>query len=91
MLDQIGKMKELMEMKKQADMMKREMEKIKTKVYEGNYEVIISGDQRIEQIIENGERRQDLEKLFNKAMKESQKAVAKKMRGQLSAFGFPGA
>ena len=61
-----------------------------TKVYEGKFEIIIRGDQHIEQILENGERRTDLEKAFNKSIKESQKDVAKKMRGQLSGLGMPG-
>ncbi len=90
MFDKIGQMKELLEFKKQADMMKREMEKIHTKVIDGNYEIVIRGDQHIEEVIENGEKRTDLEKLFNKAMRESQKAVEKKMKGQMAGLGFPG-
>ncbi len=85
-----GEMKEMYALKKQADMMKKEMEKIMTKVYEGSFEITIRGDQHIEQILENGERRTDLEKAINKSLKESQKDVAKKMKGQLSGLGIPG-
>lgn len=90
MIEKFNQMKELMELKKQADSMKKEMEKIHTKIYEGEYDVLIRGDQFIEEINKNGERQRDLEKLINKALKESQKDVAKKMKGQLSGLGFPG-
>ncbi len=90
MIEKFNQMKELMELKKQADVMKKEMEKIHTKVYEGEFEAIVRGDQYIEEISRNGERQFELEKLVNKAIKESQKEVAKKMKGQLSGLGFPG-
>jgi len=90
MIEKFNQMKELMELKKQADAMKKEMEKIHTKTFEGEYEALIRGDQFVEEISKNGERQRDLEKLFNKAIKESQKDVAKKMKGQLSGLGFPG-
>lgn len=90
MIDKLGKMKDLYALKRQADVMKKEMEKIKVEVHEGLYTIIMKGDQSVERVEESGDENEDLKKLFNKAVKESQKKVAKKMRGQLGDFGFPG-
>jgi len=90
MFEQLGKMKDLYALKKQADQMKKEMEKILVQVFVGNYEISMKGDQTIEYVKENGEERTDLKNLFNNAVKESQKKVAKKMRGRLGELGIPG-
>lgn len=90
MMEKFNQMKELYALKKQADEMKKKMEQIVTTVQEGQYEIVIRGDQSIEAVYENGAERTDLKKAFNKALKESQKDVSKKMRNQMSDFGFPG-
>lgn len=90
MFDKVGKVKDLYALKKQADQMKKEMEKITVTVSLGDYELTMRGDQTIESITENGEENKTLVKLFNSAVKESQKKVAKKMRGQFSDMGLPG-
>ncbi len=91
MMEKFNQMKNLYALKKQADEMKKKMEKIVVTVEEGQYEIVIRGDQSIESVRENGEDRNDLKKAFNKALKESQKVVSKKMRNQMSDFGMPGA
>ena len=90
MFDKVSQMKELYALKKQADEMKKQMEKILVTVNEGDYEIVMRGDQNVEKVTENGEENEELKKLFNKAVKESQKVVAKKMRGQLGDLGLPG-
>lgn len=89
-MEKFSQMKNLYALKKQADEMKRKMEQIVVTVEEGQYEIVIRGDQSIEAVRENGEERNDLKKAFNKALKESQKVVAKKMRNQMQDFGIPG-
>lgn len=89
MFENFSKMKDLYELKKKADILKKEMEKITTEVFEGKYKIVVRGDQTIESISENGEENNDLKKAINKAIKESQKQVAKKMRGQMSDLGLP--
>lgn len=89
-MEKFNQMKNLYALKKQADEMKKKMEQIVVTVEEGQYEIVIRGDQSIEAIRENGEERNDLKKAFNKALKESQKVVAKKMRNQMGDLGFPG-
>ncbi len=90
MFDKVGQMKDLYALKKQADQLKKEMEKIKVTVVLNDYELTMRGDQTVESILENGEDMSDLVKLFNKAIKESQKKVAKKMRGRFGDMGIPG-
>ena len=90
MFDKFKQAKELFNLKKQADMLKKEMERISIKVYEGDYEIIMQGNQTVVDVKEGGESKPVLVKLFNKAVKESQKEVAKKMKGQLSGLGLPG-
>lgn len=90
MMEKFGQMKNLYALKKQADEMKKKMEKIVVTVEEGQYEIVMKGDQTVESVRENGEERNDLKKAFNKALKESQKVVAKKMRNQMQDFGIPG-
>lgn len=90
MLDKFNQMKEMYAFKKQADALKKQMEAIITTVYHKNFKIIIKGDQTIESVYEGEEERKDIGDAINKAMKESQKAVAKKMKGQLGGLGFPG-
>lgn len=90
MFDKMGQMKDLYALKKQADQLKKDMEKIKVTLMLGKYEITMKGDQSVESVLEDGESNDDLVKLFNKAVKESQKKVAKKMKGQFGDMGIPG-
>ncbi len=85
-----GQLKDLYALKKQADTLKRQMENIKVEVSEGGFTMVMKGDQTVESIIEGDEERDDLVKLFNKGVKESQKKVAQKMKGQIGDFKLPG-
>ena len=90
MIDKLGQMKDLYALKRKADDMKKQMEKITVEIEESGYKLVMKGDQTVESVYQDSEEREDLKKLFNKAVKESQKKVAKKMRGQMSDFGLPG-
>ena len=65
MFDKLSKMKDLYALKKQADQMKKEMEKILVQVFVGDFEISMKGDQTVEYVKENGEERSDLKNLFN--------------------------
>lgn len=93
----VGKLKDIYAQKKQLDQMKKRMGKVIVSVREGDFEIIVRGDELVmggnkvvEMVTENGEERNDIKDLFNKAVKESQKKVAKKMRRQLGGGGLPG-
>ena len=90
MIDKLGQMKDLYALKKQADDLKKQMEKITVEVSQGDYKLVMQGDQKVRAVFVDGEEDQDLKKLFNQGVKESQKVVSKKMRGQLGGLGLPG-
>ena len=83
-----GKIKDLYNLKRQADEMKREMEKITVEVEERGVKILMQGDQKVLSVILNGGEDNRLKDAFNKAVKESQRKVAKKMQGRLSDFVF---
>lgn len=90
MMNKISQMKNLYALKKQADEMKKKLEQITVTTEHKDYEIVMKGDQTIEEIRYNGEEMPELKKAFNKALKESQKVVAKKMRNQMGDLGIPG-
>jgi len=83
-------MKDLYNLKKQADVMKKRMAAIKVEVEHRGVRITMTGDQNVEEVVLEGEEREEIKDAFNKAVKESQKKVAKKLRGELGDMGFPG-
>lgn len=81
--------RELNKLRKQAGALKREMEKITVEVTHGKVKIRMRGDQTVEGVEIEGEERHDLKRAFNKAVKESQKKVAKKLSGMVSGMRFP--
>ncbi len=77
-------------MRKQAQQLKSEMEKIVIEVTDGKVKILIRGDQQIELVEIEGEKRDDLKNAFNKAVKESQKKVSQKLSGMLTGMKMPG-
>jgi len=96
MLDQV---KKLMEMKKQADMLKKELEATIIEVQETRgIKLVVNGAQIFQSIdIEEGllnagnknRIKMDLLKNMNTAIKRSQQAAANKMKS-MPGFNFPG-
>lgn len=84
------KIKELNELRKQAqkmqDMLKEEM----IIVEKGKVKIKIRGDMEVEWVEVDGEQKKELAQAFNAAIKESQKVAAQKMRGQMGDFKLPG-
>lgn len=79
MFDKFKQVNELRKMRAQAQVLQKELEKIKETVEVGNYKVTVTGDQKIVLIEMDGEDKKDLVEVINKAMKEVQKKAAKKM------------
>ncbi len=84
----IGKVKDLYNLKRQADQMKKEMERIIVEVEEKGVGIIMQGDQKVQSVKIDGVEDLRLKDAFNKAVKESQKKVAKRMQGRLSDLGI---
>ena len=62
-----------------------EVENIRVETSVGGVKVVMRGDQRIENIEIDGVAREDVQKALNKAFKEHQKVVNKKLRKMLLA------
>lgn len=82
--------RELYELKKKADEVKKILEEEVIEVWESGIKVKIRADQKVMSIEIAGEEDERLKKVINKAIKESQKIAAKKMRGRMGDFGLPG-
>jgi len=83
------KMKQMYELKKQADQMKRELEAEVIEVTHGEVTVKVDGTQKIRNLAYP----QDIEPAkvkdaINKAMDEVQKVAAKKMQGMMGMGGL---
>jgi DNA-binding protein YbaB len=78
----------MMDLKRQADSLKKEMEQIEVEVEEGRIKIVMNGAQEVKSIVYDGEPNIMLERAFNKALKEVQKKVAKKMQGRLGDLGI---
>ena len=95
----LDKIKQLMELKKQADRIKRELDAISVECQEvKGIKIEMTGSQRIKMIDideiylkpENKNKLQaDLERSFNTALQKSQNMAAQKMKDVLPG-GFPG-
>ena len=75
----LNKLKKLKQMRDQALVIQRELAKEKTEVEEDGVKVIITGDQKIEALEIDGEQKERIINVVNKAIKKSQKAAAQKM------------
>ena len=79
MLDKFQKAKDLMKLRQQAKKLQDELSEIKHTQEEGDMKVTVDGTQNIIRLEMDGEEKEQLVKLINKAMKEVQKKSAKKM------------
>ena len=66
-------------MRRQAQALQKELEKISETVEKGSWAVSVSGDQKIRYIKKGEEDLKDLTDAINEAMKKVQKEAAKKM------------
>ncbi len=91
----LGKMKELMEMKKNADKIKKELDAISVEVEEiRGIKVVLNGSQKFKSIEidealfnENKEKfERNIVRSVNAAIKASQKVAAKKMQSVMPGF-----
>ncbi len=66
-------------MRQQAKALQKELEKITETVEERDIKVKVSGDQKVLYVKVDGDEREDIADVINKAMKKVQKKAAKKM------------
>lgn len=85
-----GKFKELYDLKKKADVLKKKMTEIAIEVEERGVKLRLRGDNHLEELSVDGEQDGRLRDVLNKALSEVQKKVSKKMQGDLGDLGIPG-
>lgn len=79
MFDKFKQLGQLNEMRKKANELQKELEKIIQTLERGGWSVSVTGDQKIRYIKKDGEDFKELVDLINEAMKKVQKDSAKKM------------
>jgi len=79
MFDKFNQIKDLSNMRKKAQELQKELEKIIKTSEKHGYTVSVTGDQKIRYIKKDGVDMQELTDLINNAMKDVQKESAKKM------------
>lgn len=81
------KAKQLYDLKRQADQLKKELEKEVIEVERNNVKVVISADMKVHSIdFDEGTSSNDVVRAVNEAIEEIQKVAAKKMQGQMGAL-----
>ncbi len=86
----LDKLKNLYELKKKSEEMRRKMAGVVVEIEERGIKIVIRGDQKLEQIVIDGEENPRVKEAINKALKEVQKKAAKKVQGDLGDLGLPG-
>ncbi|HEY4695087.1 MAG TPA: YbaB/EbfC family nucleoid-associated protein [Candidatus Nanoarchaeia archaeon] len=82
------KVKQLYELKKQADAIKRELEAEVIEVEHNNVTVRINGNLKVTNLsYEEGTDNSKIKDAINKAIEEAQKVAAKKMQGMMGGLG----
>lgn len=79
MFDKFKQLGELNKMRKQAQDLQKELEKIIETMEKRGWTVSVTGDQKVRYIKKDGEDFAELVDLINEAMKKVQKEAAKKM------------
>ena len=75
-----GQMSELKKMRDQAMQLQKALAQQTIVVKEGNIKIVMSGDQKVKELVVDGESQPRLAEVFNKATKKSQEVAAKKLQ-----------
>lgn len=87
MFDQFKQLGELKKMRDQAMQIQKALSQERIEVEENGIKVIITGDQKIEEIYIEGEENWKLKDVLNKAVKKSQEVAAKKLQEMSGGLG----
>jgi|WetSurMetagenome_2_1015567.scaffolds.fasta_scaffold31900_3 nucleoid-associated protein EbfC len=79
MFNPFQKMGQINEMRKQAMQIQRELQAEEVVVDKNGVHIVISGDQKIKELLSNGRSDNDVKDAVNEAIKKSQEAAAKKL------------
>ena len=79
MFDKIKQVGELKKMRDQAMALQKQLAQITTTVEQDGIKIVVTGDQKIQELTIDGAPNKKLVDALNKAMKKSQETAAKKM------------
>ena len=89
MFNPFQKVGQLNEMRKQAMEIQKQLQGEEVIVDKNNVHIVISGDQKIKELLSNGQSDNDIKDAVNEAIKKSQEVAARKlsqMQGGLSGL-----
>ncbi|OGH25092.1 MAG: hypothetical protein A3B47_03285 [Candidatus Levybacteria bacterium RIFCSPLOWO2_01_FULL_39_24] len=89
MLNPFKQIGEIKKMRDQAMQIQRELQAEEVTVDKNGVRIVISGDQKIKELLSNGQSDNDIKDAVNEAIKKSQEVAAKKlsqMQGGLSGL-----
>lgn len=83
MLDKIGKVGSQGKAAAKMMMLQRKIGKKKIEYQDENIKVVVTGDGKIKSIEVEGEKKEEIAKVVNKAIEKAQKWAAKEMQGKM--------
>ena len=85
--DKVKQLGELNKMRAQAVKIQRELKKQQIELEDGDVKVVVSGDQKIQELQINGQTQHRAVRIINKAIKKSQQMAAKKLQQMSGGLG----
>ncbi len=79
MFNPLGQLGDLKKMRDQAMAIQRELSQEELSIDKNGVQVVITGDQKIKDLVSNGRSDNDIKEAVNEAVKKSQEAAAKKL------------
>jgi len=90
MIDKFRKLGELKKLRDQAVALKKVLAAEEIIVEEKGVRAVVGGDQKIREVVIDGQSRKSVTDVLNKAIKKSQKLAARKLQAMGGGFGLPG-
>jgi len=89
MINPLQGLGDLKKLRDTQQMLKKMAEEVKVEVNKHNVRVVMTGDQKIQELESNGQPDNDIKEAVNEAFKKSQEAMAKKMMqsGEMGGLG----
>ncbi len=87
MFNPFGQLGELKKMRDQAMAIQRELQAERVEVSKNGVDIVITGDQKIQELSSNGRSDSDIKEAVNEAVKKSQEVAAKKLQQMGDGLG----
>ena len=87
MFNPFGQLGELKKMRDQAMAIQRELQAERVEVSKNGVDIVITGDQKIQELSSNGRSDNDIKEAVNEAVKKSQEVAAKKLQQMGGGLG----